>query len=864
MAIPAASGKSKTHHVMLNDGSTYIGLMLCDSRGDDDGGRIQRSPLRRMPLKLQQGNAEWSDFELPYQNVAQDDWSGGRGLKEDTDPTRYWHGFMVNTMHQGKAFLGPQPNLTDGYRPQNYDLYGSTTYQGLYGNTEYLARQFTPSEDYDGRRAEFYAKQVGNPNGNLTVELWSDSGGEPDAIIAGVTGNATTSDIFTWLGRLMEVSFGSAGSLTNGTDYWIVIYGDSSDDADNHWAIGVNETVGTDEVRQSADGASFSGASVSPYFRVTDWQDPRISHFFEFRGALYMVTREDDGGAPELYINGDRGEAESGAASQSSTTLVDDSKSWTADEWIGSICVLVMGTGAGQWREITDNTDNDLTINPAWETTPVDANTEYVIVASDKWTEIGTTGLTGPITDVLVVRDTVYFAQGESVNIRRFNYDSDTNSFADDGTNKASFLELVGDYVWKANNGDIKTTVAKADVKSWGTNLSFGDAVDIGNGIDRITNLDKYFDPEYLMVFKRNGVWRIVGDEPQKMPLGEMAAVASENTGRAAEQMGAYYFFSLIRGLQRYYNNQLDDIGPDRDDGLQPGYQGPIYDLLSYPGRLYAAVSGEDWGTSSYSSIQAYNGLGWHPFFRSPLQGTKIRKLHMQVIPGSTLDRLWVSDGTDVLWLPMPSETTNPLEDSNYKYFHCGMLETSWQYMNLRDIEKTYKSMKMFVDDTLADNQYIEDSWSLNGGSSESVMYATYDSIVEEHDLDASQVKGYNIRFKHIFWTTDETKTPVLRATVMEAVAHLPTRHRYSVQFRARDRDINLLGQMDTLSAQEKLEQLQTWANAGTRLTMQHEHDGGPYDNVQVFVSAPSDRPYYVEGAEDLAGYICTMEMFEA
>ncbi|GAG40268.1 unnamed protein product, partial [marine sediment metagenome] len=160
-----------THHITLYDGTTTRGIVLCDHNGLADPKQITKTPIRRMPLKMQQGDSEWSDFELPYQNIAQDDWSGGRGLKDDLDKTRYWHGFMANTMHRGKAFLGPQPQLTDGYRVHNHDLYGSTTLQGLYGGTEYLARKFTAGASYSGRRAEIWAKKVGTPNGDLTVAL---------------------------------------------------------------------------------------------------------------------------------------------------------------------------------------------------------------------------------------------------------------------------------------------------------------------------------------------------------------------------------------------------------------------------------------------------------------------------------------------------------------------------------------------------------------------------------------------------------------------------------------------------------------------------------------------------------------------
>lgn len=851
-----------THHIVLDDGSTYRGLVLCDAKGLADHRQITKTPVRRMPMKMQQGDSEWSDFELPYQNIAQDDWSGGRGLKEDLDKTRYWHGFMVNTMHKNKAFLGPQPCLTDGYRVHNHDLYGNTTFQGLYGSTEYLSRQFTPDAGYTGRRAELWAMKVGTPNGNLTVEIWTDDGSDdPNAIIAGCT--IADSSAFSWISQMLQLTFGTGASLTGSTKYHLVVYGHASDDVDNHWKIGVNATVGSDVVNQSADGSSWSAASVSPYFHITDWKDSFIAHFFEYKGQMYFVDQQDDGETPKLYINGTRGQS---TGASSSTTLEHTAKGWTVDAEIGNIVVLVGGTGIGQWREITDNDADTLTVDPVWETTPVTADTEYVILGSNTWTEIATTGLTGPVTDILVVKDVVYFCQGEATNIRRFQYDANTNSFDDDGTNMATFMELVhesgGAQVYKANNAAVSVTVAKADPAVWGADLSFGTAIDCGNSAVLITGLERYFDPEYCIVKKQDQIGRIVGDEYQVMPIREFIAAKSDNTGRASTVAGVYLYTTAMRGIERYYQNRLDDVGPNLDDGLQDGYQGPIYDLLSFPGRIYAAVSGEDWGTGAYSSIQVHNGLGWHPWYRSQAAGSKIRKLFHQVIPGSAPDRMWVSEGGDVTWLHMPSETLDPTKDSQYKFFHCAMLETSRQFMNLRDVDKTFKSMKMFIDDAVEDHQYITDSYSLEGATAVEA-YATFGSTIEEHNLATTQVKGIQVQFKHIFWTDDETKSPILRATVIEAVAHLPTKFHYPIQFRVSDENIDLRGDEESYGVGAFIAAIETWANEGTILTMRHHNEGGPIDNKKVFISAPTSRPIMNIDDENLASYLCTMEIFE-
>jgi len=77
-------------------------------------------------------------------------------------------------------------------------------------------------------------------------------------------------------------------------------------------------------------------------------------------------------------------EEDSGTASGgSSTTLVDSSKSWTDDDYIGDYCWVYGGTGSGQVREITDNNSTAITVSPAWATNP-SSDSDYRIIHTGK------------------------------------------------------------------------------------------------------------------------------------------------------------------------------------------------------------------------------------------------------------------------------------------------------------------------------------------------------------------------------------------------------------------------------------------------------------------------------------------------
>lgn len=64
------------------------------------------------------------------------------------------------------------------------------------------------------------------------------------------------------------------------------------------------------------------------------------------------------------------------ASSATGTTLVDSTKSWTIDAYIGAWVTITGGTGYGQQRQVTDNDATTLTVGVAWDITP-DATSTY-------------------------------------------------------------------------------------------------------------------------------------------------------------------------------------------------------------------------------------------------------------------------------------------------------------------------------------------------------------------------------------------------------------------------------------------------------------------------------------------------------
>jgi len=688
--------------------------------------------------------------------------------------------------------------------------------------------------------------------------------------------------------RFYFFNWSGTQSLTGSTTYWVKIYSSAADSSGNCWQVGT-EISNPGTTKSSSDNSSWSAALDGLYYRVVDQEVERqTALFYEYKGALYAAYATTGSGAPEVYINGDRGAADSNSGDQ--TKLNDATKSWTPDEWIGSVVKITAGPGftdEPNWRVIVDNDSTSLTVNgtESWVTTHTTA-TEYVIVASDKWTELTSTGLTGTITDILASSGVVYFALGESTNIRRHreynNAGTWTNSdWADDGTNKATFLtpgqDPVGGWqIWRANTPEAGSsqTVSRASFVGWGTNLTFGTAIPVGSYNERINGLEVYGAPLTTWVFKEGSVWTIVDDIAVPLPLREMAYVRSTDNGKAHVVNNVYLYFSLLTSVQEYYRAEMRDMGPTVDAGLPSGRQGVVAHLLGYPGQIIACVDGGSTagipGTGSVSSVLRWRNDGWHEEYRAPVAGKRIRRAHIQVIPGSSVDRLWVAEGMDILWLPVPSVTFDPYRDAAFLFTHEGTITSSWHYANLQDVQKLFNSLKVFAENVAADasgGQVIEAEYQIDDAGDTSAwtpINGTFDTApMEEVSITSdNSATGRRIRYRLRLQTSDNAQTPRVKATVVEVVSRPAVKYSYTFRFRAQDENLDLEGDDDTYAAAETLtSQMETWANAPTVLTMRSVFS--PYDNKKVLLDPAKLQPRLLSPDDQTEQHIGEATVFE-
>jgi len=813
------------------------------------------------------GDQTYSDLEPPWTPVVQSDWSGGKGAKNfDRDSTKYHDGYGVNTIRDGEVILGPKATSTLNDTTPMSNTESATVNLGA-GGINYFALKFTASATITVATVTVKASIAGD----LSIAIIGVSGSAPDT----APGSISFSDVKSSIIQTLETytfTLATPKALTSGTSYFLVfnwvplgmtqfIYGGSTT-SDDYFPYSVVEGW-----VQSADKAI-------PYFvmeTATSLVGARY-RYFEYKGALYAVSQPDNGTGSKLYLNGDQGVIKAGS---SVTSVVTDSgvATWGANDTncVGSILKIVSGTGASQpqnWSYITANTatntlETTFTVSPAFSVAPA-ANDIYVIVASNEWTEIAgfdasyksaTSGIVPTVTDVLSVNGAIYFAMGDNAVITRvyaynnsgawtYNYSDfgtyTAGSVTEDATNgKFSFLSYYSDqsgtYVLGATRGyppkinrapaiDYSGVAGSLEAPLvWGTSLN------VGNTYERITGVEIYGEYGNPYIFKEASAWQIIDWKGYLINISEMGRTADDRNGVAHCVAGVYLYFSWHDTVERFYNGLLDGVGPERAEVAIPtgNRAGNFSSLVSYPGIIIGTV---DAGKDGVSTVLAYNGKGWCELYRATT-GKRIQTSYIQSIPGIAVDRLWLSVGETIIWMPISIDPYNHPSDgyNPYLFNTSGDIITAWYYLGLQAVDKLFNSIRVVAECMVAlgtSTEDIEVSYMTDNDDTDGTDWTSITTHVtqfsQELDLAATpSVSGKRIRFKFTLKSHDGANTPRMLATVLEAIVRLPVKYSTTLTFLLEDDQRDLRGNLDNYqSHNDRITALETMMNQATPITV--------------------------------------------
>lgn len=682
-------------------------------------------------VALQDQNGRWYGLDVlinqifpkttgasaPLQRVGFNSFHNGRGAdKFVANQYQFFDSRNLWSSTPGKVHAVQLFRFSKGISPsdENMPAANGVTWKRLVGSSRYLDISFTAgaSVTHTGLilliRRRVPAGSVGVP-GTLTAEICSNSAGFPNTILTTVTVNSSAitdvvSEYYPWT---------ISQSITSGTVYHIKVYGASTDRDDACWEIACDTTVSG---LRSSTNTSWSSNAVSvtysPYYRLWVRGLYTLNPFLFDNGLYTLVNYYDKTTASLLYLNGVRGQA---TGTQSLTTLQDTghgtygATNWTANRFAGCYVRIIRGTGIGQVRQIISNDTQTLTVSN-WNITPVTGDSEYVVYGCDWWVAISSTGLGVVTGNPVSSNGTVYFPQGDSVNIRIMHLDyTDIDDHAwdteDTNNNKAYFLEkgvdtAQGPQVWRANQAiaagtpaSFKISVARAPSAPlnvpvpFGTDLTFISSILTGENTNRITGI--YFHGNNLYVMKEDGLYIIQNDQATQLKIGSerspnihngLAAVTASDNNFYMSFQGDMY---LLSGGSTYPTGLKNNLPSDKI--------GWITDLDTAHGWIFAAYQVP--GATGISSVMKYSldTKTWSQQLRAYAVNVHIRALQWQDCPESR-SRLWSEIEGDLVYQEFPlNNGVRPFDDSGMKYQHEATI--TLPTIDLNSVENKYFSV---------------------------------------------------------------------------------------------------------------------------------------------------------------------------
>jgi hypothetical protein len=492
----------------------------------------------------------------------------------------------------------------------------------------------------------------------------------------------------------------------------------------------------------------------------------------------------------------------------------------------------------------------ELAVDP-WDRTP-DSTSEYVIYATDLWRDISPTSgdlFDGVVTDVQVVDDQVWFAEGASVPILRMRFSNTlaipAHEFDDDGTNTADRLHVfhhssAGPQIWRAMAAN--SEVSRAAPTAWGTALTFGSIIKVG---DKSAPILELFDFNgQLWTLRPNGGWTV--DEADK---AHETALDLGGRNLSARPLLTEFNGHLVIGLGSellQYDGALSDIGLEQ---TLPGRNGRISGLQALNfSRLAIAI---DAGNDDKSSLVVLQDSSWHEIFRAPESGMRILGMGLQECPG-TRTRLWINLGGDCAWIELPRDAASPVADAGFSYQHEAVLISSTVDMGAALLPKYLKQLTLWTSnltrgkrvnvDFQVDGQIGSDEWRSAG--------AIYSSPLESLPLQIGPVHAIRTRLRLL---SDQPTVPVVvQAVILDGFARTPLKYQWTLRIRLADLQADYAGGLDS-DPDAFMSWLQGAARQARKIRMRSIWQA--LDDKYVIVEPPALQREYItvpNGAEQL------------
>lgn len=862
--MSSANNDLPRYDIEISDGANKVGLRVTAGKA---------SAIRRIPRG--QG--------VEDKEHTQSDWSGGRGASVVADdPDKFFDSYAALTDRSGQITPAPLPGfgiVENSLAWRNVNVWPSREA----ANAPYLYTVIQPGDVLGWRFT--IAATYSNPHvfwwssmpeaSDLAIQMYTDAAGVPGTGVYSANALGEVSHNI----RLHYVR-NPLYPLIAGT-YWLVL----ENNGDLPVTVVTTATTSADSGTR-VDGVWASNTGRIPYYHVGDFgiTNQLGGKFFEYKRQLYYAASLESGS--QVYMNGERGLANyTGAA----TTTVVSPTSWVNDIFNGCVYVVTNGPYAGESVFIGDTTAAGVvTLLNAGRHTYASPH-EYAILGHDRWIQrVNAAG--SAITDVAVVGEWVYLARGDSADIIRYREYNNAGTWTVEAVTetgvRAHLLKVVTRAgkkviyrIWGGANSLTRQYFSKADVPAaWGTALVFGaDAPVSVDGSPCQAILD--FDGE-IWLTTESDVYEIHdtggGEFATKRPGPSEASMRDPYNGLGAVWWNTNFYFAYQEGYMRVYGRTVDDIGPNRGEGLPSDRRGNIVSAAPMFGTMAVALS-SNVNNRMYGTIMLTTAPGgsWHEIFRAPLYDIPIGSLFYQSIP-TVANRLWFVLGDHLMYLVMPNTAQNVLNDYNYMQvfstaYQAGMLYSPvaevtmpWTDFGAPDRDHYWRELRVYTENMGAGAVKTGIGTNLGTATIRPTLTIWPNTEASLADIDTSPYqfipvnqRGNRAQLRLEIRGSNASIPPVLRSYSLMARQFNEVRYDININFAHMDR-LQLVngGQANDESEQTMavLAQLADWQENGSLLTLTSRHpafDGihGHIDPVPITAMSFDPNEKRVTGA---------------
>lgn len=240
----------------------------------------------------------------PYFDAANKYWLQLIALAADLpDSNRYnWQRASSDVYSGHRSMVGDEGADFSTWSPLSNDCEMEVTTSAVTTNDK-LAQSFQVSSLTPVAEVDLWLKKVGTPTGNLTVEIQTDSAGEPSGTaVTNGTSNTVSASTLTTSFADITFTFSSNPSLASGTTYWLVLTTSDTQSNTNYvvWGADTSTPSYADGSMSGEDAGTWSALSADAIFTVTaptTQYDERCVVGRWSGGTRDVAVRFDDGGA---------------------------------------------------------------------------------------------------------------------------------------------------------------------------------------------------------------------------------------------------------------------------------------------------------------------------------------------------------------------------------------------------------------------------------------------------------------------------------------------------------------------------------------------------------------------------------------